>query len=82
MLALVAGTVSAQDPKAQAVTGVGLAALGVCAAVADPDCVYHWISLVNGQCAWRTTNGHTVGVDPDLPGSSSPAAWPWPASAA
>ena len=52
MLPLVAGTVSTQVRKAQAVTGVGLASLGVYAAVADRDCVYHWISLVDGQCAW------------------------------
>ena len=61
MLPLVAGTVSTQDRKAQAVTGVGLASVGVYAAVADRDCVYHWISLVDGQCAWRTTDGTRSG---------------------
>ena len=60
-LPLVAGTVSTQDRKAQAVTGVGLASLGVYAAVADRDCVYRWISLVDGQCAWRTTDGTRSG---------------------
>lgn len=67
VLALVAGTVSAQDRKAQAVTGVGLASLGVYAALADRDCVYPWESMLDGLCGWRTTDEHTVGVDPDLP---------------
>ena len=67
VLALVAGTVSAQDRKAQAVTGVGLASLGVYAALADRDCVYPWESMLDSLCGWRTTDEHTVGVDPDLP---------------
>lgn len=67
VFALAAGTVSAQDRKAQAVTGVGLTSLGVYAAVADRDCVYPWESMLDGLCGWRTTDGHTVGVDPDLP---------------
>ena len=45
------GTVSRRTGKPQAVTGVGLASLGVYAAVAERDCVYRWISLVDGQWA-------------------------------
>ena len=67
VLALAADTVSAQDRKAQAVTGLGLASLGVYGAVADRDCVYPWESMLEGLCGWRTTDGHTVGVGPDLP---------------
>jgi len=67
VLALAAGTVPAQDRKAQAVTGFGLTSLGVYAAVADRDCVYPWESMLDGLCGWRMTEGHTVGVDPDLP---------------
>lgn len=67
VLALAVGTVSAQDRKAQAVTAVGLASLGVYAAVANRDCVYPWESVLDGLCGWRTTDGRTVGVDPDLP---------------
>ena len=74
VLALAVGTVSAQDRKAQAVTGVGLASLGVYAAVADRDCRYPWESLLDGLCGWRTTDGHTVGGIPASPGSSSSAA--------
>ena len=48
-------------------TGISLASLGVYAAVADRDCRYPWESLLDGLCGWRTTDGHTVGVDPGLP---------------
>ena len=48
-------------------TAVGLASLGVYAAVANRDCVYPWESVLDGLCGWRTTDGRTVGVDPDLP---------------
>jgi len=65
--ALAASAAPAQDRKAQAVTGISLASLGVYVAVADRDCAYRWSSLVDGQCGWRTVDGHTVGVDPDLP---------------
>ena len=65
------GTVTAQDRKAQAVTGVGLASLGVYAAVADRDCVYRRISLVDGQCAWaHDRRPHGRGGSPTCPGAT------------
>ena len=67
-VALVAGTASAQGRRTQVVTGVGLASLGVYAAVMDRDCDIHiQTTLMNGRCEWRTAAGKLVGAPPELP---------------
>lgn len=68
VLALAAGTASAQGRKMQVVTGASLASLGVYAAVMDRDCAgYPQTTLVAGRCEWRTTGGFMTGNPPDLP---------------
>ena len=84
VLALAVGTVSAQDRKAQAVTGgrPGVARR-LCSRRGTGTACTRGESVLDGLCGWRTTDGHTVGGGfPTSPGSSSSAAWSWPASAA
>ena len=68
VLAIAAGTASAQGRKTQVVTGVSLASLGVYAAVMDRDCDIHiQTALMNGRCEWRTAAGQLTGAPPELP---------------
>ena len=67
-LALAAGTAPAQSRRTQVATGVGLASLGVYAAVMDRDCgVYPQTTLVDGLCEWRTVGAGLTGNPPELP---------------
>ena len=67
-LTLASSVAAAQGRGAQAVTGAGLASLGVYGAFADRDCdLQSHTTLRDGRCEWRNSLGRLVRDPPDLP---------------